>query len=78
MTVDLVAIFVPLAGMAMTFGIVFVVFWFLVQRTRAQNKLSDEARTIVERSVDGQRLVLAETEALKAKLSEVERLLREV
>ena len=75
---DLVAIFVPLAGMAMTFGIVFVVFWYLVQRARAQSKLSDEARLVVERAVDGQRLVLAETEALKAKLSEVERLLREV
>lgn len=75
---DLVAIFVPLAGMAMTFGIVFVVFWYLVQRARARSKLSDEARIVVERAVEGQRLVLAETEALKAKLSEVERLLREV
>ena len=75
---DLVAIFVPMAGMAMTFGIVYVVFWYLMQKARAQARLGDEARDIVQRAVDGQRLVLAETEALKAKLSEVERLLREV
>lgn len=75
---DLVAIFVPLAGMAMTFGIVYVVFWYLMQKSRAQARLGDEARDIVQRAVDGQRLVLAETEALKAKLAEVERLLREV
>ena len=75
---DLVAIFVPLAGMAMTFGIVYVVFWYLMQKARAQAKLGDEARDIVQRAVDGQRLVLAETEALKAKLAEVERMLREV
>lgn len=75
---DLVAIFVPLAGMAMTFGIVFVVFWYLMQKARAQAKLGDEARDIVQRAVDGQRLVLAETEALKAKLADVERMLREV
>lgn len=75
---DLVAIFVPLAGMAMTFGIVYVVFWYLMQKARAQSKLGDEARDIVQRAVDGQRLVLAETEALKAKLAEVERMLREV
>jgi hypothetical protein len=75
---DTVALFIPLAGMAMTFGIVYVVFWYLMQRSRAQARLGDEARDIVQRAVDGQRLVLAETEALKAKLADVERLLREV
>ena len=76
--VALEAVLIPLAGMAMTFGIVFVVFWYLLQRARAQAKLQDEAQAVVQRAVDGQRLVLAETEALKAKLAEVERLLREV
>jgi hypothetical protein len=75
---DVVTLFIPLAGMAMTFGVVYVVFWYLMQKARAQAKLGDEARDIVQRAVDGQRLVLAETEALKAKLADVERLLREV
>lgn len=73
-----VVILIPIAGMAMTFGIVFTVFWYLLQKSRAQAKLSDEARGIVQRAIDGQRLVLAETEALKGKLADIERMLREV
>ena len=75
---EIQAVLIPLAGMAMTFGIVLTVFWYLLQKARAQAKLSDEAKGIVQRALDGQRLVLAETEALKAKLADVERMLREV
>ncbi|MGB0652631.1 MAG: hypothetical protein ACPGQL_05475 [Thermoplasmatota archaeon] len=69
---------VPLASMAMVFGICYLIANIVIQRTRATAQPDATYRALAEEAVRSQKELLEETRRMTASLKEVERLLREV
>ncbi len=71
-------VLVPLASMALVFGVIWVITNYFVQRTRARSQPDASYRALAEEAVRSQKEQLEEIRKMNASLREVEKLLREV
>ncbi len=71
-------ILVPLAGMALIFGALWLITNHLTARAQAQSSPNSEFQKLAEEAIAGQKELLEETRRLAANLADVQRLLQEV